>query len=166
MEELKTAVSAMKQAEEALARQGFTLKWNIRIKTNRRFLRNTAERILADAMKAEPLSCKKAAVKKAQPETESPADADQSEQVPERSQGADQATEQSQSNEAEDAQAPISSLDITSAAEYLGITVPGVYDLIKRGRIPAHGKLGKRWFLPEELDKYREEREKRKADKS
>jgi excisionase family DNA binding protein len=55
---------------------------------------------------------------------------------------------------------PVTAFDIKAAAEYLGISYAGVYDLIKRGRLPAHGEVGKRWLKIEELDQYIASRKK------
>ena len=140
MEELKTAIGAMKQAEEALAKQGFILRWKVRVKANRGFFRNMVSRLIADT---------------AAPATEI-------KEIPVRVPETPQAMAQEEVDEAQ----PVTSLDTQSAASYLGISVAGVYDLIKRGRISAHGKPGARWFLVEELDRYRHEREKRRQDKN
>jgi predicted DNA-binding transcriptional regulator AlpA len=138
MEELKTAIGAMKQAEEALAKQGFILRWKVRVKANQGFFRNMVSRLIADA----PVPTKKTTEKTVRVRTTVPEQAAQA-QVPEAPEGATEEIDEVQ---------PVTALNLKNAASYLGITTAGLYDLIKRGRIPAHGKMGGRWFLTEELD--------------
>jgi excisionase family DNA binding protein len=179
MEELKTAISAMKQAEKALAKQGFTLKWKVRVKANRGFFRDMVNMLVTDTAVVTKKSVEVARGRKAAPKNEQALPGTFSSKKitkyarPETPKAVleqtapEQATEtpqaaQSPEEEIDELQ-PITALDIQSAAAYLGISMAGVYDLIKRGRIRAHGKSGARWFKTEELDQYRQEREKRRA---
>jgi len=168
MEELKTAISAMKQAEETLAKQGFILQWKVRVKANQGFFRNMVSRLIADTAvpatetEGAPERVPEAAPKEAKTKSYQPKNLkvllpEQAADTPETPQ------ETAQNTETVDEEQPVTALDSQSAASYLEISLAGVYDLVKRGRIPAHGKPGKRWFLTEELDKYRQEREKRHA---
>jgi len=176
MEELRDAIGAMKHAEEALLKKGFILRWKIRVKADRGFLRNIATRLAADAEATvgKPVRTRKAAreaeaavpgmftsvvktktvykkprPRKAAPEQATPASAPEAEE---------------QNPEAVvDEAMPTTAFDTSTAASYLGISTAGVFDLVKRGRLPIHGQRGKRWFRVEDLDQYIESRNKRKA---
>jgi len=144
MEELKTAIGAMKQAEEALAKQGFVLRWKVRVKANQGFFRDMVNRLIADT--AIP------AVKTGTKAVRFPKELKTPQALPEQITTAADASENTEPKE--DELQPITAFNTKDAASYLGITVAGIYDLVKRGRIPAHGKIGKRWFKAEELDQY------------
>ena len=145
MEELKLAINAMKQAEESLAMQGFTLRWKVRVKANQGFFQEMIKNLMAfpvtSARKPVLLrkTCKKtkSLTKPEQPKEEAQPAAQKPEEMVEEEQ-------------------PVTALTIGGAAAYLGISTAGVYDLIKRGRIQTHGKMGSRWFKTEELDYYLE----------
>jgi len=184
MEELKTAINAMKTAEEALAKQGFILRWKVRLKTNNGFFRRMLSTLIKDAVvsdlkpaKAQSITAKVKTEKEktppgfffeerktlaSQPKAEAKPQEEKAEEKPECA-GEETQAVSPKPEEAVEEEQPVTALDFTGAAAYLGISTPGVYDLVNRKRIPVHGKMGKRWFKVEELEQYRLQREKRKA---
>lgn len=144
MEELKMAINAMKSAEESLAKQGFILRWKVRVKIDQDIFPQKNSNPVDTKQESEKEKIIKAAPL---PKDKNQKEAKAISEIPE------------EINE----ERPVTALDINSAASYLGVTLTGMYNLIKRGRIKAHGKLGRRWYKIEELDQYRAEREKRNA---
>jgi len=129
MEALRIALNSMKAAEKILASQGYILRWQVTIETDRG-LKETGD---------------------------TPAEiAGQTGLNPEQP----QKPAEQRSEKAEENGRPVTALCTTDAVHYLGITIAGLYDRIKSGRIPAHGKPGNRWFLTEELDQYLESRKR------
>lgn len=159
MEELRTAINAMKSAEQALAKQGFILRWNFKIRPNRGFLRDAINRLIADSSIPQKTSViRTAPIKPERPrkvvseskKTEQPIPEPCPETIQELAPDTDEVR-------------PVTAFDIKAAAEYLGISYAGVFDLVKRGRLPAHGKKGTRWFKVDDLDKYLASRKKTQA---
>jgi excisionase family DNA binding protein len=174
MEELKMAICALKQAEEALAKRGLILRFKVRVKPDRGFFHGMIKRMIEDIAAPAPKTTAAALPPEPMPVNErtlkifpggtAEIEHEQPEAVPEQEHAAGEPKTAAQNpEEGADEAEPVEALNIKNAASYLGISVPGVYDLLKRGRITAHGKLGSRWFLAEELDQYLREREKRHA---
>ena len=133
MEALRIACNSMKAAEKVLASQGYILRWKVTVESSTGFLRETE-----DAGQVQKI------IPESKTSTVQPQDAVQTSKHK-------QATEEIQ---------PVTALSLTDAVSYLGMTKAGIYDLIKRNRIPVHGEMGKRWFLTEELDQYLESRKR------
>ena len=170
MEELKSAINAMKFAEIALASRGYRLRWKVRVKANQGFLRRMVDGLIRNAevpgleippeknekhsglpQKADNVKAtrKRSAAEKTQ-------DQKPAEQTKEEAQPAELKPEET----VEEIQ-PVTALDAKAAASYLGMSDAGLYDRVKRSRIPIHGKPGNRWFLVEKLDRYLESRKRR-----
>jgi predicted DNA-binding transcriptional regulator AlpA len=182
MEDLRIAINAMKAAEVALASRGYTLRWKVRVKADQGFLRRMVDRLTknaeAPALKPEQFpeaapenrgkpsgQCRKAAGAKAPRKASKPMEKARAEISPEQQpQEEAQPAEQKPEDTVEEVR-PVTALDTTLAADYLGMSYNGLYDLVKRKRIPAHGKVGARWFLTEELDQYLESKKSRLAGK-
>jgi excisionase family DNA binding protein len=152
----------MKQAEEALAKRGFILRWKVRVKTNSGFFGDMVSRLIAgDAVPAAKAIEKQCGPKKRLQKTGKPNDAE-----PETLEAAPEQAAVQGPEEGADEPQPVTALNMRDAASYLGISTAGIYDLVKRGRLPAHGKIGARWFKTEELDRYRQDRKKRSRNKN
>jgi len=178
MEELKTAIGAMKKAEEALAKEGFILHWNVRVKAERSFFKKLINAWISEddvpppeaAQVEEPAPEKKtlptASKKEKKALPPEAAETVEAEVKPEPPAVQELSREPPQKpNDSQEEERPVTALDISGAATYLGVSVAAIYDLAKRGRITAHGKMGDRWYKIEDLDRYSAEREKRRAAK-
>ena len=155
MEELKAAINAMKTAEAELAKRGYRLRWKVRVKVDRGYLRKMVDDltkgILAPVLEPEHTR---------EPQPEKAAEKPQDTVIPDPPQVEAQPAEEIPEGAAEEIR-PVTALDSREAASYLGMSDAGLYDRVKCGRIPVHGKPGYRWFLTEELDRYLESRKRR-----
>jgi len=149
MEALRIALNSMKAAEKVLASQGYILRWKITVESSTGFLRGIEDTPEEDdgqpVLKPEQVQ---ETISESKPSTAQPQEATQ--------------TSKHRPKQAAEGIRPVTALCLTDAAAYLGMSIAGVYDRIKSGRIPAHGgKIGNRWFLTEELDQYLESRKRR-----
>ncbi|MDR0472363.1 MAG: helix-turn-helix domain-containing protein [Treponema sp.] len=165
MEELKTVIKALKQAEKALDREGFILRWKVRVRADQGFFREMVRNLIAHTTVPAAETTTKAAPKKAKARDARPKALDVASGQATQARAPETPQAAAQVEAVADEEEPVTALNIKLAANYLGVSVPGVYDLIKRGKIPAHGKVGARWFLTEELDRHIQARAKRLADK-
>jgi predicted DNA-binding transcriptional regulator AlpA len=155
MEELKAAIGAMITAEAELAKRGYRLRWKVRVKVDRGYLRKMVDDltkgILAPVLEPEHLG---------NLNRKNTAEEPQDIVIPDPPQVEAQPAEQKPEGAVEEIR-PVTALDSREAASYLGMSDAGLYDRMKCGRIPVHGKPGNRWFLIEELNRYLESRKRR-----
>ena len=177
MEELKIAINAMKTAEIALALRGYSLHWKVRVKANQGFLRRMVDGLIqnAEVPVLKPEQLREMPPEKNEKPSGLPKKADSAKTTRKRPVIAKKTQEQKPAEQPqEEAQPatqkleetveelrPVTALDARAAASYLGMSDAGLYDRIKCGRIPVHGKPGNRWFLTKELDQYLESRKRR-----
>ena len=171
MEELKQAINAMKTAEKSLAKQGFVLRWKVRVKADQGFFRRMLNGLIAgtgEPAQTEPHIKKDVAEKIIVKEIREEPSASQS-LASEKTQveiSQEQPHEVAQTEKQLEELPPVTSLNSIDAAAYLGVNINNFYNLVSQKRIPTHGEPGKRWYKIEELEQYREEREKRRAAKN